>query len=140
MDWPVSQKALEVVAEGCRRCISLVRLLAQTPGTNGRQVARQLGLKAPQGNGFLRDYLLKSLEGGLRLKRRPPREQFVQDGPESIHIGGRSDSLRLTGGLLWRHVAGRSQDRTRLSVARGCLAKNFGKAEIGDLWCPVPVI
>ena len=65
-------------------------------------------------------------EGGLA------REEFVEDGAQSVDVGGRSKQVLFPPGLLGSHVARRAEDLAGAGMA-GVVIEAFGEAEVGDL-------
>ena len=70
--------------------------------------------------------------GAAGLERRPAGEQFVEDRPERVDVGGRADLLGLAAGLLGGHVRRRAEDGPALRLRR-FLVDVLGQAEVGDL-------
>ncbi len=65
-------------------------------------------------------------------KRRPARQQLVQDRPQGVHVGRRPDRVLLAPGLLRRHVARRAHGHAAYGQPAVALQPS-GQAEIGDL-------
>jgi len=68
----------------------------------------------------------------LGLERRPPRQQFVQDRPQGVHVGGGAGRVGRLAGLLGGHVA-RRPDRGAGPRDAGLAVEPPGEAEVADL-------
>ncbi len=115
-----------------RRRVPPPGLLLQALQADRLQVPRDLGVEPRGRHGLLCDHLPLRLGRGLSAKRRPARQQLVQDRPQRIHVRGRPDRVHLAPGLLGGHVAGRPQRYPADSQSRPALP-HPRQAEVGDL-------
>jgi hypothetical protein len=70
--------------------IAMLRFLLQAFQTNGLEVAIYLGLECPGTHGFTIDHLPQHFERNFPHERRPAREQFIENGPQRVDVGGRA--------------------------------------------------
>ncbi len=112
--------------------VALDDVLLQTLQANRFQVAGHVRLEARRGHGLLVRHLLDRLENGGGLKGRPAGQQFVENGPQRINIGQRTDLLHLAAGLLGRHVVRRAHQRSAFGVT-GVFRQSLCQAKVGDL-------
>src|SRR5262249_26555517 len=78
--------------------------------TDRFEIARQSWMQLTGRHGLLGDNLLEYVEWGVCLERWPRGQQFVEDRPQGIDVGGRTYLLLLASGLLRRHVARRTEN------------------------------
>ena len=88
------------------------RVLLQADQADRLQIARDA---AGQREGGVDDTLdlFQDAQRRRPVKRLAPREQFVEDGPEGVHVGRRPNGRRSPVGLLGRHVIGRPDQSLR---------------------------
>ena len=125
------RKRLRSSARAAALRVAPAGILVQTLRADGLQVARQhagCGGGAPAPG----PHLLQGGQDRFPLKRRPAGEQFIQDGPQCVTIGGGRDLLGLALGLLRRHVAGGAHDGPALGegLSREFFFQTFGQAEV----------
>src|SRR5579871_2899445 len=82
--------------------------------------------------GILAADLLHRAQGGFAAERWPAGEHLVEDCPEGVDIGGRTDFTRLAEGLLRSHVT-RCPERGSGRGLADFAIEQLGQAEVGDL-------
>ena len=92
---------------------------------SGRRRRRELAERSDRAFGLLDEQLGQV----VRLVRRTPCQQLVEDSAEGVDVGGRSH--RLPRGLLGREVAGRAEHGPRRGQLRS--VERAGDPEVGDL-------
>src|SRR5215470_9428261 len=102
----VAQKSLDLFRDGLSRGIAPGRFLFETFQANRLEIAIYFWIVEPRLSRVRFQNHAHRFVGCVPDERRMPSEQLVKDCAKPINIC-RSGELRVvTGGLLWRHVAG----------------------------------
>ena len=125
-------KAGEVVGQGQGSRIPPARFLVQAFQADGFHVARRARLQEARRRRLLRPHLFERLQDGGGREGRPARQQFVENRPQGVNVGGGADLAGVSEGLLRGHIAGRAQDRPPARLT-GIDVELFGQAEVADL-------
>ena len=103
---PEIEKRAEIVGESIHRRVSFFRFIAQSFAKNMVDVPGEFRVQAARGcdTHLAGDRPVGENRFGLRLMRRLPRQQFVQNRAERIDVGGRAlyfASKLFGAGVIW---------------------------------------
>ena len=103
-DGPRIQKAAQVVGQGLGTGIAPLGPLLQAGQADCFQLARHIGSEARKRRRLVVQYLPDGLVPRFIDKRRPARDELVENGPERINVRGRANRAEAPLGLLGGHV------------------------------------
>ena len=98
--------------------VTPARRLFKTFKTNCFQIAVHGGVEGARPWGFGFDHQPQRVYLGLPFEGRPAGQQFVQDGAESVNVGGGGDGVAVAGRLFRGHVGRRADDGPGLGDGR----------------------
>ena len=99
-----ADEAGQVVGQLLSTRITLARELLQALEADGFQVARHVQIEPNRRHRFLEQDLLQRCESRVGLEGRPPGQALVEDRPQGVYVGGRTDHAGVSLGLLGSHV------------------------------------
>ena len=113
---------------------SAVRPFVEAFEAHRFQIARHARPQTRRCNRLLRAQQEQRVEWTVRQKRRPAGQQRIEDRPQAVHVGRRTDLVGPAVGLLWRHERRSTQNLARLGCRGGFRASfaRSGQAEVGD--------
>ncbi len=127
----------EILGERAGRAVAPRRGFLKALQRDRLEVPRDRAGEPPRRGRLGLAHQLEHDEHRLARERRPAGEHLVEDGPQRVDIGRRSDPRRVALGLLGRHVVGRSEDGARLRPRAVAVAlrqpevADLGRAEVG---------
>ncbi len=128
---------LQVVGKGGGRAVAVGRLRTQALQADRLQVAIDLRVEPPRRGRFAGEPPGQSLQRRVVGEGRPAGEEFVEDGPEGVDVGGGGQGA-VAAGLFGGHVPRRADDqagaRQRLAAEQA-----LGDAEVRQVRSPARV-
>ena len=127
-----ARPALQVVGQVAGGGVASGGRFRERLQTDRFRVAINRRVELSRCNRLLFEHLPERLHRRRRLEGRAAGEEFIEDRSQRVDVGRGTKLGGPARSLLWRHVAGRSQNGTGLSLPRFVL-QSFRQTKVADL-------